>query len=169
MDVNEITTIELASEFSKNQNLFLVDVREAVERNISVLPDHLHIPIDELEGGIMEAMLKGGIQKLNEAGCALIGGETAEMPGMYPAGEYDLAGFAVGAVEKSKILSAQNVQAGDVVLGLGQRHAHDADGPRDGVEPGVVDHLDDGLLVVGDLLVAAFGHGSSFGSVAKLD
>lgn len=54
MDVNEITTIELASEFSKNQNLFLVDVREAVERNISVLPDHLHIPIDELEGRFAE-------------------------------------------------------------------------------------------------------------------
>ena len=71
------------------------------------------------------AAVVGGIAKGCElSGCALIGGETAEMPGMYPAGEYDLAGFAVGAVEKSKILSGQNVQAGDVVLGLASHGVH---------------------------------------------
>jgi len=71
------------------------------------------------------AAVVGGIAKGCElSGCALIGGETAEMPGMYPAGEYDLAGFAVGAVEKSKILTGQTVQPGDVVLGLASHGVH---------------------------------------------
>ncbi|MDR0217047.1 MAG: phosphoribosylformylglycinamidine cyclo-ligase [Comamonas sp.] len=71
------------------------------------------------------AAVVGGIAKGCElSGCALIGGETAEMPGMYPDGEYDLAGFAVGAVEKSKILTGQNVKPGDVVLGLASHGVH---------------------------------------------
>ncbi|MDR0274410.1 MAG: phosphoribosylformylglycinamidine cyclo-ligase [Burkholderiaceae bacterium] len=71
------------------------------------------------------AAVVGGIAKGCElAGCALIGGETAEMPGMYPPGEYDLAGFCVGAVEKSSILTGQSVRAGDVVLGLASSGVH---------------------------------------------
>ena len=67
----------------------------------------------------------GGIAKGCElAGCALIGGETAEMPGMYPAGEYDLAGFAVGIVEKDRIISGNAIQPGDCILGLASSGAH---------------------------------------------
>jgi phosphoribosylformylglycinamidine cyclo-ligase len=71
------------------------------------------------------ASVIGGIAKgCEESGCALIGGETAEMPGMYPAGEYDLAGFAVGVVEKSRIITGQTIAAGDVVLGLASSGLH---------------------------------------------
>jgi phosphoribosylformylglycinamidine cyclo-ligase len=67
----------------------------------------------------------GGIAKGCElAGCALIGGETAEMPDMYPPGEYDLAGFNVGAVEKSEIIDGSMIRAGDVILGIASSGPH---------------------------------------------
>ena len=74
--------------------------------------------------GIAAAVIKGIAAGCEQAGCALIGGETAEMPGMYPEGEYDLAGFAVGVVEKRRIIDGSAIAAGDIVLGLASSGAH---------------------------------------------
>jgi len=69
-------------------------------------------------------VVKGIAAGCEMAGCALIGGETAEMPGMYPVGEYDLAGFAVGVAEKKKIIDGRSIRPGDVVLGLASNGVH---------------------------------------------
>ena len=70
------------------------------------------------------AVIKGIAAGCEQSGCALIGGETAEMPGMYPDGEYDLAGFAVGVVEKEQVINGRSIVAGDVVLGLASNGIH---------------------------------------------
>ncbi len=78
----------------------------------------------KLEVEAATEVIKGIAAGCEQAGCALIGGETAEMPGMYPVGEYDLAGFAVGVVEKSEIITGRDIKAGDVVLGMASNGAH---------------------------------------------
>ncbi len=78
----------------------------------------------KLDVAVASDVIKGIAKGCELAGCALIGGETAEMPGMYPAGEYDLAGFAVGAVEKSNIIDGSKIAPGDVVLGLASSGVH---------------------------------------------
>ena len=72
----------------------------------------------------IEQIVKGVADGCAQAGCALIGGETAEMPGMYEENDYDLAGFSVGAVEKSNLITTENVKAGDVLIGLASNGIH---------------------------------------------
>ncbi|MDP1026156.1 phosphoribosylformylglycinamidine cyclo-ligase [Sphingomonas sp. KR1UV-12] len=78
----------------------------------------------KLEAGIAERVIASIAEGCKQAGCALIGGETAEMPGMYAAGDYDLAGFCVGAVERERLLTGDRVGPGDVILGLGSSGVH---------------------------------------------
>ena len=78
----------------------------------------------KLDNGVAERVVAGIADGCRESGCALIGGETAEMPGMYSPGDYDLAGFCVGAVERGEQLTGDKVAAGDVLIGIGSSGVH---------------------------------------------
>jgi phosphoribosylformylglycinamidine cyclo-ligase len=78
----------------------------------------------KLDVAVAERVVQGIARACKEAGCALLGGETAELPGMYAAGEYDLAGFAVGVVARAKIVDGSRVRAGDVIVGLRSSGLH---------------------------------------------
>jgi phosphoribosylformylglycinamidine cyclo-ligase len=83
-----------------------------------------YIAVSKLHSRVLEAVVAGIAEGCRQAGCALLGGETAELPGFYAPGEYDLAGFAVGIVERSRILDARQVKPGDVLLGLASSGLH---------------------------------------------
>jgi len=83
-----------------------------------------YLAMGRMDPDVVEQIVEGMSRACRQAGCALIGGETAEMPGFYSPGEYDLAGFIVGAVERSRILAANNVSAGDLLLGLPSTGLH---------------------------------------------
>ena len=83
-----------------------------------------YLALGKMNGAVVEQVIEGMSRAAKKAGCALIGGETAEMPGFYTDGEYDLAGFIVGAVERSHQLDPRRVRPGDVLLGLPSSGLH---------------------------------------------
>ncbi len=83
-----------------------------------------YVAVGRNEPQKIEAIVAGVAEGCRQAGCALVGGETAEMPGMYADGEYDIAGFTVGAVEKSQLIDGSKVSVGDVLVGIASSGVH---------------------------------------------
>src|SRR2546430_4591292 len=83
-----------------------------------------YFAVGKLDAGVASTVFSGMARGCRNNGCALIGGETAEMPGMYAPGEYDLAGFIVGAAERSRVLTGRKISEGDILLGLPSTGLH---------------------------------------------
>jgi len=122
------TKLKLAFELDKHDtvgiDLVAMSVNDILVQGAEPLFFLDYFACGKLEVGTAANVVKGIAAGCEESGCALVGGETAEMPGMYPEGEYDLAGFVVGCVDKANIIDGSTIADGDVVLGLASSGAH---------------------------------------------
>jgi phosphoribosylformylglycinamidine cyclo-ligase len=122
------TKLKLAFHLNKHdtvgQDLVAMSVNDILVQGAEPIFFLDYFACGKLDVAVATEVVKGIAYGCELAGCALIGGETAEMPSMYPAGEYDLAGFAVGLMEKDAVISGRDIVAGDVVLGLSSSGPH---------------------------------------------
>jgi phosphoribosylformylglycinamidine cyclo-ligase len=122
------TKLKLAFMFDKHDtvgiDLVAMSVNDVLVQGATPLFFLDYFATGKLESGVAEQVVSGVCQGCRDSDCALLGGETAEMPGFYPDGEYDLSGFAVGMVDTPKVVSGKSVTPGDVLIGLGSSGAH---------------------------------------------
>ena len=122
------TKLKLAFEMDKHDTIGIDAVAMCVNDVLAQGAEPLvfldYVAVGHNEPQKIEAIVAGVAEGCRQTGCALVGGETAEMPGMYAEGEYDIAGFTVGVVEKSQLIDGSKVRAGDVLVGVASSGVH---------------------------------------------